>query len=234
MDRESRLMRRDSTRPLGDRDRLRRELSAPPRRRPAPLPEPGVTSRHTLVEFFDDLFASRDNFLVYDNGYRSWSHSYEEVRGAARTFAARLRQEEIHKGEKILFWGENRPEWIVAFWGCVSEGVIVVPIDYRASANVVGRVQQIVKPRALLVGDEVSLGQDVEIAQFQPGVAMLASRLDVPVVPVRLTGLARVLHRSWRMARPGRATVVFGPPLHLSGSDYVSLANKVEEAVKAL
>src|SRR5262249_29956933 len=46
-----------------------------------------------------------------------------------------------------------------------------------------------------------------EIDRFRPGIGMIASRLDVPVVPVRIDGLERVLHHTWRMARPGRVRV---------------------------
>jgi long-chain acyl-CoA synthetase len=63
---------------------------------------------------------------------------------------------------------------------------------------------------------------------------MIASRLAVPVVPVRLVGLDRVLHRSWHMARPGHVGVVFGAPMHLTGTDYEALAMRVEAAVRAL
>lgn len=63
---------------------------------------------------------------------------------------------------------------------------------------------------------------------------MMAARLDVPVVPVRLEGLDRVLHKNWHMARPGRVSVTFGEPLTLKGQDYVDLAKRVEEAVKRL
>jgi long-chain acyl-CoA synthetase len=73
-----------------------------------------------------------------------------------------------------------------------------------------------------------------EIGRFRPGIGMIASRLGVPIVPVRLEGLDRVLHQSWRMARPGRVRVAFGAPLRLSGDDYEALALQVEQAVKAL
>jgi 1-acyl-sn-glycerol-3-phosphate acyltransferase len=63
---------------------------------------------------------------------------------------------------------------------------------------------------------------------------MLAAKLGVPVVPVRLHGMDSVLHRRWRMARPGRVQVSFGPPLRLSGDDYQALAREVEQAVRAL
>ncbi|MGE5326843.1 MAG: lysophospholipid acyltransferase family protein, partial [Deltaproteobacteria bacterium] len=73
-----------------------------------------------------------------------------------------------------------------------------------------------------------------EIRTFQPGVAMMAARLGIPVVPVRLERLDRVLHQNWRMARPGPARVMFGSAMTLEGDDYKSLAHRVEAAVRAL
>jgi len=63
---------------------------------------------------------------------------------------------------------------------------------------------------------------------------MLASRLGIPVVPVKLEGLERVLHKSAKMATPGRAKVKFGKPLRLEGSDYTALARQVGDAVREL
>jgi long-chain acyl-CoA synthetase len=73
-----------------------------------------------------------------------------------------------------------------------------------------------------------------EVLPFQPGVGMLASRLRIPVVPVRLEGLEKVLHKDARMATPGRAKVKFGAPMVLEGEDYAELARRVEAAVRAL
>ncbi len=111
--------------------------------------------RDTLLDFFDDLTRASGYFLVYDDGFRTREWTYDEVGRAARAFAARLRTEGYTREDKILIWGENRPEWIVAFWGAVLSGIPVVPIDYRASQDFVRRVQQIVGARLLLAGDEV-------------------------------------------------------------------------------
>ena len=73
-----------------------------------------------------------------------------------------------------------------------------------------------------------------EIAPFQPGVGMIASKLGMPVVPVRIEGLDRVLHQTWKMARMGRVRIAFGAPLQLTGDDYLALAKQVEEAVRKL
>jgi long-chain acyl-CoA synthetase len=73
-----------------------------------------------------------------------------------------------------------------------------------------------------------------EVKSFQPGVGLIAGRLGVPVVPIRLRGVERILHRHWHFPHPGHVEVTFGPPLRLKGDDYSALAKQVEEAVRAL
>ena len=113
--------------------------------------------RDTLLDFFDDRIRSSADFLIYDNGLVSRSFTYNDVRRTALGFAAALRAAGIGKDDKALFWGENRPEWVMAFWGCVLEGVVVVPLDYRASTDLFARVMEIVQARAVVVGEEVPL-----------------------------------------------------------------------------
>ena len=122
----------------------------------------------TLLDFFAGFADCGDEFLVYDDGYRSWSYRYADVARAARIFAARLREAGIAKGDKVVFWSENRPEWIAALWGCLIEGVIAVPVDYRSSVDLVQRIQHIVQARALLVGDEVPPLADDSVAAGRP------------------------------------------------------------------
>jgi 1-acyl-sn-glycerol-3-phosphate acyltransferase len=86
----------------------------------------------------------------------------------------------------------------------------------------------------VLIFPEGRRSEGGEISPFKPGIGMIASKLHVPVVPVRIHGLDKVLHPTWRMARPGRVRVSFGPPMSLSGDDYGLLAKRVEDAVKAL
>src|SRR5439155_14904751 len=92
--------------------------AAPTRQTPAPPDDrsakprtderPGPTSQRTLLDFFGDHYTSSAEFLIHDTGYRSWTHSYAEVRRAALRFARRLREQRIAKGDKVIVWGENR------------------------------------------------------------------------------------------------------------------------------
>jgi long-chain acyl-CoA synthetase len=73
-----------------------------------------------------------------------------------------------------------------------------------------------------------------EIGRFQPGAAMVAARLGVPVVPIRLDGLDRVLHHTWKFPARGPVGVTFGPVIPLEGNDYPALAHRLEAAVRQL
>ena len=112
--------------------------------------------RDTLLDFFDDLASSSGTFLVYDDGFRTRQWTYAEVGHAAYAFASRLQAAGLSRGDKILLWAENRPEWIVAFWGALLNGVAVVPIDFRASADFLLKVRSVVEARIVLVGDDVT------------------------------------------------------------------------------
>jgi len=87
---------------------------------------------------------------------------------------------------------------------------------------------------SLLVFPEGRRTDAGEIRRFKPGVGMIASRLCLPVVPVRLEGVDRVLHRTTWFIRPGRVKITFGEPMALVGDDYEALAARVERAVREL
>jgi len=112
-------------------------------------------TRETLLDYFDDRVRSTAEFFVHDDGYRVRRYSYQAVRQAALAFANRLHSVGVAPGDTVLFWGENRPEWIMAFWGCLLKGAVVVPIDYRTSAEFLASISRTVKARLLLVGDDV-------------------------------------------------------------------------------
>jgi long-chain acyl-CoA synthetase len=87
---------------------------------------------------------------------------------------------------------------------------------------------------SLLIFPEGKRTQHGEINPFRAGIGMIGARLGVPVVPVRIVGVDRVLHQSWKMARPGPVRVTFGAPMRLEGTDYAALAAQVEQAVRDL
>jgi long-chain acyl-CoA synthetase len=106
----------------------------------------------SLAAFFDVWRRNSGEFLRFEGDRGLVRTSYAETAQQACAFAERLRAAGIGRGERVVLWGENRPEWIVALWGCLLEGVIAVPVDYRSSVAVVANIAQITAARALLIG----------------------------------------------------------------------------------
>jgi long-chain acyl-CoA synthetase len=162
--------------------------------------------RETLIDFFRDVADIHGEFLVYDDGYRRQGHSYEAVGRAARGFAARLRAIGLHKGDKVVFWGENRPEWVACYWGCLLAGIIVVPIDYRSSPDFVVKVRALVDARVVLIGDDVrGLDPKADLGgAFVWPLADLDWQADGPMpdVPISRDDIIQIIFTSGATAEP--------------------------------
>lgn len=161
--------------------------------------------RDTLIDLFRDLETHRGDFLVYDDGYRVRRHKYADVSRAARVFAAQLAKAALTKGDTVVIWGENCPEWIVCYWGCVISGVVVVPIDYRASAEFLHKVATIVQAKAVVIG------ADVPTMPEHPRAPWLLWRFEeiewqgdaaMPAVDVARDDLAQIVFTSGATADP--------------------------------
>jgi long-chain acyl-CoA synthetase len=112
-------------------------------------------ARDTLLDFFEDYSATDDVFIVHDDGYRVRQVSYRQVATAAREFARVLAAAGVRPDDKVVVWSENRAEWVIALWGCLLARAVLVPVDYRASPDLLSRISRIVQARIVLVGDEV-------------------------------------------------------------------------------
>ncbi len=165
----------------------------------------------TLIDLFRFLESRRGEFLVYDDGYRVRRHSYTDVTRASRGLAARLRAAGLAKGDKVLLWGENRPEWIVAYWGVVLCGAVAVPLDYRSSPEFAMRVRKIVDARIVLAGDDVPAfaAEGRFGGQALPGIlvwrmADLDWEADGPIPPVAIDrdDVAQIVFTSGATAEP--------------------------------
>jgi long-chain acyl-CoA synthetase len=68
--------------------------------------------------------ANRD-FLVYENQ----RYTFEEHYRVAATLATWLVDLGVQKGDRVAIASRNLPEWVMAFWGAVVTGAMVVPLN---------------------------------------------------------------------------------------------------------
>lgn len=92
--------------------------------------ETGGMPRESLIQFIEEYARrGKETAIAHRRGYRMERWSYARVAGVARTFAARLSERGLRRGDHMLLWAENCAEWVAAFFGCVLAGVVVVPMD---------------------------------------------------------------------------------------------------------
>jgi long-chain acyl-CoA synthetase len=180
-------------------------------------------ARDTLLDFFEDYSTTDDVFLVHDDGYRVRQTSYRQVGDAARAFAARLTDAGIAAGDKVVIWSENRIEWVIALWGCLLARAVLVPVDFRASADLLSRVTHIVQSKIVLAGDEVQVPADVAGAVWKlaeigadatqnPGTRNPRTRTSEPQnlrtpEPLSPSTLAEIIFTSGATADPKGVTI---------------------------
>src|SRR5580658_9443553 len=106
----------------------------------------------SLAEFFSVTFQAHRFERAYGQrrGYRMEWFTYGQVLDLAFRFARELDARQIGKGDRVMLWGENRAEWVAAFFGCALRGVVVVPMDNGASADFAARVFRQVEARLLV------------------------------------------------------------------------------------
>src|SRR5450755_4653156 len=144
-------------------------------------------ARTTILDYLDNFRQhAREAAYVHRRGYRTQRWTYGEVLANAYRFARELEAQGIGMGDKVLIWGENCAEWVVAFFGCLLRGVIVVPIDNIATGGFAERVAHQVDAR-LCVGSAQNQIAGVASLHLEALRNHLAPYSDSPVIPPPLT-----------------------------------------------
>jgi long-chain acyl-CoA synthetase len=168
-----------------------------------------VQPRNTLLDLLNDFFRLEGDFLVYDDGYRSWRRSYREAGNAARALAIRFRDAGINPADKVIIWGENRPEWVVALYACLLTGAVAVPVDYRSTFDFVERVSHITDAKVLLYGAEVAAPPH-QICWPLSELEWPSRDLIFDPPPVRREDLCQIIFTSGATAEPKGVTITHG------------------------
>ena len=103
---------------------------------------------NTLVELLErsaNDFGPNPALLIKPTfRYRVWT--YADVWEDAGRVASYLQDRGVKKGDRVLFWGPNMPQWVLAFFGALRAGAVAVPLDVRSAPDFVGRVVDTTEP----------------------------------------------------------------------------------------
>jgi len=87
---------------------------------------------------------------------------------------------------------------------------------------------------SILVFPEGERSLTGELLPFQRGLGIIASELRVPVVPVHIADIRKVLPRDGRWPHRHQVTVTFGDPVMVTGQQQADLLQELEAAVRKL
>jgi long-chain acyl-CoA synthetase len=139
--------------------------------------------RPHLASLIEEFRKHAEETAVVDHrGNRRYRSTYGELAELAGRFAAELERRSIAAGDRVVLWGENSAEWIGIFFGCLSRGVIVVPLDAAGSVEFARRVVKDVSPK-LIVGDRELLGT---LENAEPQLLLSEVKAELPVEPMFL------------------------------------------------
>jgi long-chain acyl-CoA synthetase len=87
----------------------------------------------------------------------------------------------------------------------------------------------------ILIFPEGLTTEDGNMATFRSGIGLLAKQLNLPIIPMRLSGLFDLKQQNKIVTRPGHVQVVIGEPLRFSADqDAQEIAKELERRVAAL
>ena len=91
---------------------------------------------NTLADiFFNSIAHDLERHVIFKRGSTWQVISSRQLYGYVATLARVLKQWGIHKGDRVAILSENRPEWMIADFACVTTGIIDVPIYATLTAD---------------------------------------------------------------------------------------------------
>jgi long-chain acyl-CoA synthetase len=180
-------------------------------------------ARANLISLFAEFARhAKDIVAVQRHGYRRESWTYTQLIDCTVSCAVLLRERGVRTGERVILWGPNSFEWMVAFWGCLLRGAVAVPLDDGATIEFASRVARETNARLVFAARgkpeiQSDAGGVVTIAfddttrgiTFVPG-ARVADYTRLADEPVTRNHIAEILFTSGTTAEPRGVVLTHG------------------------
>jgi long-chain acyl-CoA synthetase len=87
-----------------------------------------------MLEQISRDHAGKDAILYRSGGQKDFTRwTYAQFGEECRKVAKGLLAAGLVKGDRVVLWAENRPEWMAVWMGAVMAGICIVPVDYLVS-----------------------------------------------------------------------------------------------------
>ena len=124
----------------------------------------------TLVELLEQSARANPNrtALTMRAGVRTVKLTYGGLEQRAHAFAQLMLERNVQKGDRVVIWAPNQPDWASAMFGSFIAGAVVVPLDVRSTRDFVERVVSQTEPVLAFAGrQQASILRELEIPTLE-------------------------------------------------------------------
>lgn len=144
--------------------------------------------------------------LLFKPTIRTQRYRYQDVWEVSGRIAAYLQSRGIDRGDRVLFWAPNLPEWPLALIACLRLGVVAVPLDVRSTPEFVQAIAGQTEPKLALFSrfapnwERLSGVPTLELADLRAATSGLPADPTTPAIAP--TDLAEIMFTSGTTGSP--------------------------------
>ena len=161
----------------------------------------------TLNDILEESAAKFGNkpALIIKPGFRTRAWAYRDLADVVPRIARHLVESGIKKGDRVITFGVNRPEYGIAILAALRIGAVIVPLDVNSTSDFVAKIVQRTRASAALVTAQTkeraaTLGIPLHEMELLPDRARGKDAL--PKADVRADDLAEIMFTSGTTGEP--------------------------------
>ena len=142
---------------------------------------------NTLADiFFASIAHDVERHVMFKRGSAWQVISSRQLYGYVATLARVLKQWGIHKGDRVAILSENRPEWMIADFACVTTGIIDVPIYATLTADQTLYLLQNSRARVIFVStlEQLRKVQSIQAQTSLEKIVVMDAVSEINVIPM--------------------------------------------------
>ena len=120
-------------------------------------------SANTLTNYFKPILYNYHDreAIVYKTGFRTLRITYLDLYDSAYRMANLYQHCGLKKGDAVLIWAPNGPEWVAALLACSLTGVVAVPLDMKVKPEFVRHIVSETGAKAGIKSKYMSIETDI-------------------------------------------------------------------------